>query len=211
VPGDLPRVPERRNCLGIEQVCRRWRDAAASPAAAPSFKLIHVEATEDAVVMAKIACWFAVHGARVLGLSVFVSGADSRQVWTSTLPVLALAPAPRSMHLMHDNTPPPTGATCGHATWASLTELTLDDFEGSGLERSHRRGGLPPSLAYVKISHARLNALPQALSDSTLLTRLRVFECDVHEAPPVAYWQVLSRLATRCTGSFDASASPSAF
>lgn len=119
VPGHLPKVPELRNRLGLEAVCRRWRDVAASPAAAPSFGHIRVDATDDAAAMAKIARWFAVH----------------------------------------------------------------------------QRGGLPPSLARVDISDARLSELPRALCDLTRLTRLRVAESNVHGAPP-AYWQVLSRLST---------------
>jgi hypothetical protein len=77
VPGYLPEVPDLRNRLGLEQVCRRWRAVAASPAAAPSFELVYIKATEDAEAMAKVSRWFAVHGAKVLGLFIHVQGADS--------------------------------------------------------------------------------------------------------------------------------------
>ena len=196
VPGYLPKVPELRNRLGLEQVCRRWSAVAASPAAAPSFKLIIVDATDDAAAMTKLARWFAVHGARVLRLLVFVKGADSGRSWTSTLPLLALAPHLRRLHLTHFDSPPPTGAEWWRHLGSSLTELKLGCFRGAGLERIHRRGGLPPSLACVDISNAGLTELPRALGDLTRLTRLRIFEGNVHEAPPAAYWQVLLRLAT---------------
>ena len=109
--------------------------------------------------------------------------------------MLALAPALRSLHLLHLRNVPPAGAEWWRHLGPTLTRLELEGF-GAGLERIHQRGGLPASLAHVGISDARLTELPRALGDLNRLTRLRVSDYEVNEAPSAAYWQVLSRLAT---------------